>query len=199
MERGALNEVIANHRKWLLTEEGGSRADLSDADLSDADLSDADLSGANLRIADLSGANLSGANLSGADLSRANLSDADLRIANLRIANLSGADLSGAKNLPPIEVVPAFREKVLGAVQAEGCKLEMSDWHHGDPCGTTHCLAGWAVTLHPQGQLIESLIGPNAAGALIFNACCGEIPDFFGSNEKAMNWLQEKASETAGL
>jgi len=110
-----LKEVLAKHRKWVFSEDGGSRADLSGADLRRANLSGAYLSGANLsgaylsganlsgaylRCADLSGADLSCADLSGADLSGANLSGANLRCdlsgANLRCAYLSGANLSGA-------------------------------------------------------------------------------------------------------
>ena len=84
-----LNEIIASHSKWLLGEDGGERADLSNANLCGSNLSGTDLSGA-----DLSGADLSGADLNGADLSRADLSGADLNGANLSGANLSGADLS---------------------------------------------------------------------------------------------------------
>jgi hypothetical protein len=96
-----LGEIIAKHKKWLVGEEGGSRANLSGANLSGADLSRADLSGANLSGADLSRADLSGAYLSGADLSRAdlygaNLSRADLSGADLSRADLYGADLYGA-------------------------------------------------------------------------------------------------------
>ena len=177
MTPNELKTILDSHVKWMASEEGGIRANLS---------------GANLIDADLSGANLRGANLRGANLSGANLSDANLRGANLIDANLSDANLRGAKNIPPVEAVPAFREKVLAAVQADGCKLEMSTWHS---CETTHCLAGWATTLHPQGKLIESLVGPNAAGALIFNACCGEIPDFYATNEDAMEWLKKQAVE----
>ena len=78
--------ILERHRKWLRSEDGGSRANLFRDDLS----------GANLSGADLSRADLSRANLSGADLSRANLSGADLSGANLFRADLSGADLSGA-------------------------------------------------------------------------------------------------------
>ena len=74
-----LAEILAKHKLWLNSEEGGARAYLS---------------GANLSRAYLSGANLSRADLSGADLSRADLSRADLSGANL-----SRADLSGAKEL----------------------------------------------------------------------------------------------------
>ena len=116
-----LNEIISNHKLWLMDESNGIRADLSGvdleyanfygddlryADLSGADLYGAYIEGANLRHANLSGANLYGANLSGAnlgcaDLSGANLgcadlSDADLSCANLRDANLGCADLGYA-------------------------------------------------------------------------------------------------------
>ena len=101
-----LQEILSKHKKWLLDEQRGERANLSGANLSGANLSGAYLSGAYLYGANLSGAylfranlsvaDLSGANLSVADLSGANLSRADLFRANLSGAYLSGADLSGA-------------------------------------------------------------------------------------------------------
>ena len=121
MTANELSVILEQHKKWLLNEEGGSRADLSGADLRGADLSGADLSyaylrGAYLSRADLSGAYLRGANLIDANLSGANLIDANLIDAslidaylidaylidanlidaNLIDANLSGADLRGA-------------------------------------------------------------------------------------------------------
>ncbi len=87
-----IKEVLDKHLKWLMDEEGGSKANLSGADLRWADLSRADLRGANLRGADLRGADLRGANLRGADLRGADLSRADLR----------GADLSEANNIDKI-------------------------------------------------------------------------------------------------
>ena len=97
MTANELSVILEQYNKWLLNEEGGSRADLRGADLSYADLSGANLRGANLRGADLSYADLSYADLSYADLSGANLSYADLSGANLR-----GANLRGAKNLPDL-------------------------------------------------------------------------------------------------
>ncbi|WP_302849181.1 pentapeptide repeat-containing protein [Pseudomonas corrugata] len=91
-----LAEILGKHRSWLLDEDGGERADLSDAYLSGANLRGAYLSGANLSDAYLSGAYLSGANLRGANLRGAYLSGANLSGANLSGANLSGAYLSGA-------------------------------------------------------------------------------------------------------
>jgi hypothetical protein len=116
MNKEQLAKVLELHKKWILGEKGGVKADLpnanlsraylSGANLSGADLAGADLRGTNLSRADLSEANLSGANLSranlsgadlsGAYLSRANLFGANLFGANLSGANLSGADLSGA-------------------------------------------------------------------------------------------------------
>jgi uncharacterized protein YjbI with pentapeptide repeats len=84
MNQEELNKILELHKKWLNSEAGGVRANLSGADLNGADLSEAYLSGANLSYA-----NLSGAYLIGADLSEANLS-----YANLSGANLRGADLS---------------------------------------------------------------------------------------------------------
>jgi len=111
MNKIELDAIIAKHWKWLCSEDGGERADLSYADLSYANLSSANLRSANLRYANLSYADLSSAdlsyanlssanlryaNLSSADLSYANLSSANLRSANLRSANLRYADLSSA-------------------------------------------------------------------------------------------------------
>ena len=84
-----ISETLELHKKWLMNEPDGVRADLRYANLRYADLSNANLSNANLRYADLSNA----------DLSNANLSNADLRYANLRYADLSNADLSGADGL----------------------------------------------------------------------------------------------------
>mgnify|MGYP003455648224 CR=1 FL=1 len=198
-----IKTVLEKHAAWIRGEEGGKRANLSDANLSDANLYGADLRGANLYGANLSGANLSGANLSyanlygadlrganlyGANLSRANLYGANLTDSNLRGANLSVADLSGAKGLSQIEAFDI--NKALAAACAEKGALKMSSWH---TCETTHCRAGWAVVLHPQGKELEEKYGTNAAGALIYNACAGFVPNFYASDEDAMADIIEKA------
>ena len=89
MRQEKLNEIIAEHAKWL---EGhsGKRADLKRANLFGADLHEADLRGANMCYADLRHANLCGA-----DMRCAYLCGADLRYANLHLANLEGAKLPG--------------------------------------------------------------------------------------------------------
>lgn len=93
-----LNEILRNHKHWILEDIDGwkeMRADLHGADLHGANLCGADLYGADLHGANLYGANLCGANLYGADLH-----GADLHRADLCGADLCGADLRGATNIP---------------------------------------------------------------------------------------------------
>ena len=215
MNADELKEILDQHKLWLNDNTKGKRANLSFADLRGAylrfsnlrfsnlsgaylrfaDLRFADLSGANLSGACLSGANLSYANLSGADLSFADLIDADLRYANLSGANLSDANLRGA-DLTIVTPCPELVAKIAEQIDAHGGSLNMRKWH---TCDTTHCLAGWAVTLHPEGKKLESEIGTSAAAALIFNAACGEVPDFHSSDSDAMEWLKSKAKKGAQL
>ncbi|HUV48039.1 MAG TPA: pentapeptide repeat-containing protein, partial [Actinomycetes bacterium] len=159
-----------------------SGALLSAANLSDANLTGADLSDANLTGADLRGANLRGTDLRGADLRGTNLSRADLSRADLSGANLTGADTP---------IVVGLDAAVLAA--AEGGKLDMSDWHHD--CGTTHCIAGWAITLAGDaGAVLEHAIGPSAAAALIYHASTGSVPDFYAGDDDAMVSLVQRAA-----
>jgi len=147
-------------------------ANLSGADLRDADLRDADLSGANLRDADLSGANLRDANLSGADLRDANLSDANLRDAPFKIPNIHTA--------------------IYEAASQPGA-LKMETWH----CGTSHCRAGWAVTLAGDaGKALEWAIGTPAAAAMIYLASdpkIERIPNFYCGNAEALEDMKRLA------
>ena len=75
MNSTELKTILDLHKKWLIKEPDGKRANLYMADLRGADLSGAYLSGAKLSGADLRGADLSGADLRGADLSGADLSE----------------------------------------------------------------------------------------------------------------------------
>jgi hypothetical protein len=148
------------------------------------------LRGADLREADMSGANLSEANLSEAYLRWADLSEADLRRADLSGAFISNADLRGAIGLPDIQQFDL--DASVAAACAAPNSLEMGSWN---TCETTHCRAGWAVVLHPQGRELEEKYGTCAAGALIYNACSGYVPDFYASNEDAMADIQKRAKK----
>ena len=124
------------------------------------------------------------------NLSDANLSDANLSGADLSWADLSRADLSRA-DLPSVPVVPELDAAILAAVEAGG-ELDMHDWH---TCATTHCRAGWAITLAGDaGAALEAQYGPNVAGALIYHASAGYVPDFYASNEDALADMRRRAA-----
>ena len=148
--------------------------------------------------ANLSGANLSNANLSNANLSNANLSNANLIGAYLSNADLSTADLSG---VPKIENI---HQAVFAAASRDGA-LNMGAWHQdGNVCGTTHCRAGWVVSLAgPGGHALEWAMGTPAAAAIIYIASdptLERIPDFYCSNEAALTDMKQLAElEAAGL
>jgi hypothetical protein len=166
------------------------------------DLRGADLRWAYLRGADLSGADLSEADLSGADLSEAYLRGAYLRGANLSEANLSeaylsGADLRGAY-LSGAPVIDDIHAKVYAAASQPGA-LDMGSWH----CGTSHCRAGWVVTLAGQPGLdLEAKIGTPAAAMAIYMASDPErwknerLPDFYCDNATALADMARMAGVT---
>ncbi len=187
-----------------------SEADLCEANLRGADLREANLGGADLGGADLYRANLRGSNLRGADLHRADLYRADLRGADLREANLYGTDLRGADlreaNLYgtdlygadlseadlrgvslreadlTVPIVAEIDKQILAALDAGGT-LAMAAWHQ---CQTTHCRAGWAIHLAGEGgAVLEARVGPCAAGALIYHASAGYVPNFYASDAEA--------------
>jgi uncharacterized protein YjbI with pentapeptide repeats len=175
---------------------------LRDANLRDAILRDANLSSADLSYANLSYANLSSANLRDANLRGANLSSADLSYANLSYANLSSADLSDAilygaiLSDVTVPVVADLDAKIATAV-GDGAALDMSAWH--GHCGSTHCRAGWAITCAgAEGAALEAAVGPNAAGALIYYASTGRVPDFFASDEDALADIRACAAKASG-
>ena len=182
----------ANLREADLSGANLREADLRGAYLSEADLSWANLSEANLRGAYLSGADLSEANLSEANLRGTNLSGADLREAYLSGTNLSGADLSGAP------VIDDIHAKVYAAASQPGA-LDMGSWH----CGTSHCRAGWVVTLAGQPGLdLEAKIGTPAAAMAIYMASDPErwknerLPDFYCDNATALADMARMAGVT---
>ena len=175
---------------------------LEGVDLEGVDLAGATLEGANLIDANLYRANLQGANLYGSNLRGANLEGANLRAANLNGANLTGANLTGAAltaaeligaDLTGVQIdydIPKVANLIGKILDAD--RLDMSDWH--SECGTAHCLAGWATTLAGEaGAKLEKEIGIRAAGALIWRASVGEIPDFYAENEDAKASLRERA------
>jgi hypothetical protein len=138
-------------------------------DLSGSDLRDSDLRGSNLSDSDLRGSNLSGSDLRGS-----NLSDSDLR------------------GVPKIENI---HESVYEAASKPDA-LNMRIWHS---CDTTHCRAGWVVTLAgAAGKALEWAIGTPAAAAVIYLASdpkLEKMPNFYASNEDALADMKALAEE----
>ena len=177
-----LQEALRLHRLWLDDDSEGVRANLREADLREADLREADLRGARL-----SWARLSWAELSGADLREANLSGAELSGADLREAELSGAELSGAKGLPIAADAPSRLQAVAAQVLSNPDCLRMNLWHSN--CGTTHCLAGWAIhQAGPIGATLEALHGAHLAGLLLLGH--DAAARFYQSNDEVLQWLR---------
>src|SRR4029077_2087089 len=199
-----------------------ARANLAGANLAGANLAGADLAGAYLAGAYLAGANLARANLADADLAGADLAGADLAGTYLARANLAGADLAGAKNLddaqrgaiatakppdyaaraeryrqrnPDVPVIPDLDRAILEIVTTGKGTLHMGTWHD-EVCQTTHCRAGWAITLAGDaGAKLEKKYGPQIAGSMIYRASTGRYPDFFASTEDALEDLRACAAE----
>ena len=129
------------------------------------------------------------ANLRGADLR-----GADLRGANLSEANPRGADLSGAYWGVPIPTVPHLDAAILDAIGEDPTRLNMRNWH---TCETTHCRAGWAVTLAGDaGRALEAKTSPYLAGRLIYEASRPGVPcpNFFASDDDALADITRCAS-----
>ena len=204
MDQSELDEVVRLHGMWLRGEGGGRRADLTGANLTNANLRHAILTGAILTGADLwnailtdailTEATLRGANLEDADLTGANLEDADLEDANLTRAILTGAILTDAA-LPPAPIVVDLDRIVLDMVDTDVSMLDMGTWH---TCQTTHCLAGWATTLAEGGKALEEELSPAVAGALIWHASVGYVPDFYASGKSAVAELRQRVAEREG-
>lgn len=77
----------------------------------------------------------------------------------------------------------------------------MSDWH---ACETTHCRAGWAVTLAgDNGKEMEAWYGTLLAAMLIYDASYPEFEispcRFFDRNKEALADMKRLADAERGL
>lgn len=103
----------------------------------------------------------------------------------------------------PIYPLDNPRETVLRHVEADKSLLDMQTYHgigysdkgySGGACKTTHCLAGWLTTLHPQGEALEKKYTPGAAASFILVMSGVKVPDFYdtmaGAEERAIEWLR---------
>jgi hypothetical protein len=217
--RAAVKAALA--ARAYLADANLARANLADANLAGANLADADLAGAYLADANLARAYLAGAYLADAYLAGANLADANLAGANLAGANLADARnlpagttatsppepyvrkphatptermLRYRERHPEVPVVERLDACILEAIDSGAGTLDMSRWHS---CETTHCVAGWAIHLAGEkGYALErDLHDSQRAGRAIYLASTGHVPDFFASNERAIEGLRRRAAE----
>jgi hypothetical protein len=83
------------------------------------------------------------------------------------------------------------------ALQKPGHVLDMGAWHagHSGPCGTTHCRAGWAIVLHPQGVQLEKRFGSAMAAAILYHHCSvlKERPDWDADETTSLRDIQRAA------
>jgi hypothetical protein len=83
--------------------------------------------------------------------------------------------------------------KILAAIESGG-KLNMNKWH---TCKTTHCRAGWAITIAGDaGAELEKKLGSAGAGALIYAASYPgqSIPNFYANDEDALADIKARAA-----
>ncbi|WP_332763998.1 hypothetical protein [Phenylobacterium sp.] len=97
---------------------------------------------------------------------------------------------------PPIPAIPDIHALVYEAV-SQPKALDMSSWH---TCDTTHCRAGWVVTLAgPEGKALEAFHNTDLAARLIYEASGYKINParFHDSNEVAMADMKRLAGLAA--
>ncbi len=96
-----------------------------------------------------------------------------------------------------VPAIENLHSKVLEAVSKDGA-LDMGNWHS---CSTTHCRAGWVVTLAGEsGKLLEAATSTEFAAMQIYakSSPIGVSPvRFYESNEVAMADIKRCAKEEA--
>lgn len=101
--------------------------------------------------------------------------------------------------MPGTPVIPNIHQKMLEAVSGKNA-LDMSSWH---TCETTHCRAGWVVTLAgPDGKKLEDETSTLFAAMQIYKASSPirvSPVRFFESNTQAMEDMKECAEKEKDL
>jgi hypothetical protein len=100
-----------------------------------------------------------------------------------------------------VPVIENIHQQVLKAASAEHNSLDMSSWH---TCDTTHCRAGWVVTLAgKEGKKLEDKTTTLFAAIQIYHKSCPDVPvspvRFYESNEKAMADMKKCAEAELAL
>ncbi len=107
-------------------------------------------------------------------------------------------EVSGGLMVVP--VIEGIHTKILEAVSRPENNLDMSSWH---TCDTTHCRAGWVVTLAGQeGKRLEDLTSTAFAAMQIYKASSPIrvfTPEFYKNDKEAMADIIRCAEEEKSL
>lgn len=100
--------------------------------------------------------------------------------------------------MPPVPVIEDLHKKLYAAVQPPDA-LAMKTWH---TCETTHCRAGWVVTLAGEaGKALENFFNTELAAMMIYDASCPGYRinpcRFYDDNEAAMEDMRKLAEAAA--
>lgn len=116
-----------------------------------------------------------------------------------------------------VPVIPNLAQLILEQVEAKPETFDMGSWHGDETCdgpkvpsmgyrkcGTTHCVAGWAVVIAgAAGRKLELEVGDDTedAARLLFEASAlGEnFPSFYGCERDALESLREFARREADV
>lgn len=133
------------------------------------------------------------------DLARDLALDLDLALArdlNRALDRDRDRDLDLVNYLLPLlgDAVPfidALDARILNDIKNNGYSLEMSYWHK---CATTHCRSGFCeLYAGDKGEFLVKHFGHWMCGALIYLKSTGRIPDFYASNEDALDDIKAHA------
>ena len=95
--------------------------------------------------------------------------------------------------MPEAPIIPNIHQAVYEAARQPGC-FDMRSWH----CGTTHCRAGWVVTLAGEaGKALEAATSTPFAAMQIYRASdpTWRMSNFFASNEEALADMKRLAEQ----
>ncbi len=95
----------------------------------------------------------------------------------------------GGSPVPDPETANARLVAIAQAVLKEPGNLNMNFWHDKSKgCGTSHCIAGWAVHLKPDGYALEKKLGSTlCAGNVLLGPIYSKL--FFLSDDDARSAL----------
>jgi hypothetical protein len=95
---------------------------------------------------------------------------------------------------PPTHIIPNIHQAVYDAA-SQPKALNMGEWH---TCATTHCRAGWVVTLAgKEGAALEAATSTQFAAMQIYRASdpTWRMSDFFASNADALADMKRLAKK----